>query len=63
MINNNTCASVGSWIKDCWRTDRSLGFVTQVDEMTGMMLVKYPKIGKTNWIVHKNGGHYAVINK
>jgi hypothetical protein len=54
---------VGSWIKDNWRQDRSLGFVWQVDEMTGMMLVQYPKIGKTGWIVHKNDGHYTVINK
>ena len=61
MCNNN--AVVGSWIKDNWRQDRSLGFVWQVDEMTGMMLVQYPKIGKTGWVVHKNGGHYTVINK
>ena len=61
MYNNN--AVVGSWIKDNWRQDRSLGFVWQVDEMTGMMLVQYPKIGKTGWVVHKNSGHYTVINK
>jgi hypothetical protein len=62
-LYNNINADVGSWIKDNWRQDRSLGFVWQVDEMTGMMLVQYPKIGKTGWIVHKNDGHYTVINK
>jgi len=60
---DNMLANVGSWIKDNWRNDRSLGFVRQIDEATGMMLVQYPKIGKTGWIVYKNNGHYTVINK
>lgn len=55
-------AAVGSWIKDL-SANRSLGFVLQVDYNTGMMLVSYPKIGSTQWAMHKNLGQYRVINK
>ena len=63
MTDNDTCASVGSWIKDCYRNDRSLGFVWQIDGETDMMYVQYPKTGKSTWVRWNNGGHYVVINK
>ena len=63
MHTNNTCASVGSWIKDQYRNDRSLGFVWQIDDETDMMYVQYPKTGKYTWVRWKNSGHYVVINK
>ncbi len=62
-MHNNINANVGSWIKDNWRNDRSLGFVREIDDMSGMMLVQFPKINKVGWVVHKNSGHYTVINK
>jgi len=55
-------ASIGSWIKDEFRGDRSLGLVVQIDEMTNMMHVRFPKLGRTTWVVWKNHGHYKVIN-
>jgi hypothetical protein len=55
-------ANVGSWIKDSYRKDRSLGLVITVDEQTNMMYVKYPKTGKNHWVVWGNNGHYKVIN-
>jgi len=55
-------AEQGSWIKDEWRADRSLGYVVQVDEETNMMYVQFPKTGKSNWVIWKNSGHYKVIN-
>ena len=65
MIPDNTLfitAKTGSWIKDQWRDDRSLGCVLQVNEVTGMMRVRYPKIGKDVWVIWENDGHYKVIN-
>jgi len=59
----NSSATPGSWIKDSYRRDRSLGFVMQVDEETGMMYVNYPKLGKGVWVRWANTGHYAVICK
>ena len=60
---NNAAAAVGSWIKDAWRNDRSLGFVHEIDDQTGMMRVHYPKTGKHVWVRWENGGHYRIINK
>ncbi len=54
-------AEVGSWIKDKFRNDRSLGFVLNVDYNTNMMLVRFPKIHKATWLVWKNSGHYIVV--
>ena len=59
----NDLAVVGSWIKDSWRGDRSVGIVISIDDETSMMLVRFPKIAKDTWLVHKNRGHYVVINK
>jgi hypothetical protein len=55
-------ATLGSWIKDEYRADRSLGFVVNIDEQTNMMLVRFPKQGKDSWIMWLNHGHYKVIN-
>jgi hypothetical protein len=54
-------AQVGSWIKDEYRGDRSMGFVLSIDMVTNMMLVRFPKIHKDTWLVWKNHGHYVVI--
>jgi len=56
-----TTADIGSWIKDSYRTDRSLGIVRQVDKDTLMMNVYFPKISKNAWLVWRNNGHYKVI--
>lgn len=63
MQPNNAAAAVGSWIKDAWRNDRSLGFVHEIDDQTGMMRVHYPKTGMHVWVRWENGGHYRIINK
>ena len=42
----HTTAEVGSWIKDEFRADRSLGYVLTIDLDTNMMLVRFPKIRK-----------------
>ena len=49
------------FIKDLGRQKRSLGLVSSIDKRTGMMLVKFPKVGKSNWVMWKNYGHYKVI--
>jgi len=55
-------AIIGDWIKDEFRSDRSLGLVVSLDDQTGMMLVNFPKLGKSTWIVREEtGGHYRVI--
>jgi|TARA_R100001163_G_scaffold52565_1_gene39909 hypothetical protein len=54
-------AEEGDFIKDLGRQKRSLGIVSSIDKRTGMMLVKFPKIGKTQWVVWKNHGHYKVV--
>jgi hypothetical protein len=56
-------ASQGSWIKDEFRADRSLGYVLNIDKETNMMLVRFPKINKDSWVVWENRGHYIVIGK
>jgi hypothetical protein len=40
---------------------RSLGMVTRIDEDTGMMQVKFPKVGKLSWVIWDNHGHYIVV--
>ena len=55
-------ADVGSWIRDEFRNDRSLGYVLSVDQETDMMLVRYPKIAKDVWLVRKNRGQYITVN-
>jgi len=57
----HTTAEVGSWIKDEFRADRSLGYVLTIDLDTNMMLVRFPKIRKDSWLAWKNDGHYIVI--
>ena len=54
-------AKEGDFVKDLGKQKRSLGFVERIDKRTNMMLVKFPKIGKTNWMVWKNYGHYKVV--
>ena len=54
-------AKVGDFVKDLSASKRSMGFVSDVNESTGMMLVKFPKIGKSQWLLWKNYGHYVVI--
>ena len=54
-------AEEGDFIKDLGEQKRSLGLVSSIDKRTGMMLVKFPKVGKKHWIVLKNYGHYKVV--
>ena len=54
-------AKKGDFIKDLGEQKRSLGLVSSIDKRTGMMLVKFPKVGKTQWVVWKNYGHYKVV--
>jgi len=54
-------AEEGDFIKDLGEQKRSLGLVSSIDKRTGMMLVKFPKAGKTQWVVWNNYGHYRVI--
>jgi hypothetical protein len=54
-------AKEGDFIKDLGGQKRSLGLVSSIDKRTGMMLVKFPKIGKKHWVVWKNHGHYKVV--
>jgi len=54
-------AKAGDFVKDLGKQKRSLGLVERVDMRTNMMLVKFPKIGRTQWIVWKNYGHYTVV--
>ena len=54
-------AKVGDFVKDLSTFNRSMGFVSDVNESTGMMLVKFPKIGRNRWLLWENFGHYVVI--
>jgi hypothetical protein len=54
-------ASEGDFIKDLGAQQRSLGLVERIDKRTNMMLVKFPKVGKTQWIMWRNYGHYKVV--
>ncbi len=57
----NREAKLGDWIKDVYRSDRSLGYVIRTDHDSRMMQVYYPKLRKNHWLVHENRGHYIVI--
>jgi len=61
MFSMHIKAKKGDFVKDLGSQKRSLGMVEHVDKRTNMMLVKFPKIGKTQWIVWNNYGHYRVI--
>ncbi len=61
MYVRKSKASIGDWIKDEFRNDRSLGIVLSTDDETGMMLVRFPKIAKDVWVVRENRGQYVVI--
>ena len=54
-------AKKGDFIKDLSNQRRSLGLVECIDERTKMMLVNFPKINRSNWIMWNNYGHYKVI--
>ncbi len=54
-------AAQGDFIKDLSPACRSLGYVMSIDILTGMMHVKFPKIGKLKWLLWKNYGHYLII--
>jgi|TARA_R110002110_G_scaffold269697_1_gene485364 hypothetical protein len=54
-------AKTGDFIKDLGAQKRSLGFVECVDKRTEMMLVKFPKINRTCWVMWNNYGQYKVI--
>jgi len=54
-------AKEGDFIKDLGAQKRSLGLVERIDKRTAMMLVKFPKINRTCWIMWHNYGHYKVV--
>ena len=54
-------AKEGDFVKDVGPQKRSLGLVERIDKKTNMMLVKFPKVNRTHWVVWKNYGHYKVI--
>jgi hypothetical protein len=60
MFNTFPKAKEGDFIKDLVQK-RSLGLVSSIDKRTGMMLVKFPKVGKSQWVMWKNYGHYKVV--
>ena len=57
----HTKAGTGDFIKDLSAQKRSLGIVESIDKRTNMMRVTFPKIGKTQWVMWKNYGHYKVV--
>ena len=61
IATQRALANKGDLIKDMSPQKRSLGLVMLVDENTCMMQVKFPKIGKLNWVMWKNHGHYLVV--
>jgi hypothetical protein len=54
-------AKKGDFVKDLSKQKRSLGLVECIDERTNMMLVKFPKVNRTQWVVWRNYGQYRVI--
>ena len=54
-------AKKGDFVKDLGKQRRSLGLVERIDERTNMMLVKFPKINRTCWVMWHNYGHYKVV--
>ena len=61
MFNLYPRAKVGDFIKDTGIQKRSLGLVQHIDDRTKMMLVNFPKINRTQWVMWNNYGHYKVI--
>jgi len=61
MFSMHMQAKQGDFVKDLGYQNRSLGLVKHVDKRTGMMLVVFPKINKTQWIMWRNYGHYKVV--
>mgnify|MGYP001051826601 CR=1 FL=1 len=61
-ISDTHNAAAGSWIKETFRGDRSLGFVKNIDLRTNMMLVHFPKVHNSTWLSWRNNGQYKVIN-
>tara|TARA_R100000388_G_C7124708_1_gene102607 strand:+ start:224 stop:436 length:213 start_codon:yes stop_codon:yes gene_type:complete len=61
-LTRSQSASKGSWIKETFRGDRSLGYVTTIDHKTKMMRVKFPKTHSVTWLSWENFGQYKVIN-
>jgi len=59
MLYDN--ASAGAFIKDLTQQKRSLGYVLEIDNLTNMMRVRFPKTGRDSWMVWGNHGHYKVI--
>ena len=54
-------AKTGDFIKDLSKQKRSLGLVEHIDKHTNMMLVVFPKVNRTHWVMWKNYGHYKVV--
>jgi hypothetical protein len=54
-------AAEGDFIKDISPQRRSLGYVVEINMLTNMMKVSFPKMGKITWIVWENHGHYLVV--
>jgi hypothetical protein len=61
MFNLFSRAKEGDFIKDLGAKQRSLGLVERIDHDTNMMLVKFPKINGTQWVMWNNYGHYKVV--
>jgi|TARA_R100000008_G_scaffold22333_1_gene11832 hypothetical protein len=61
MFSMLSSAKEGDFIKDLGAQKRSLGLVTSIDKKTNMMRVKFPKVGKDQWVMWKNYGHYKVV--
>ena len=61
MFSVHAKAKQGDFIKDLGNQKRSLGLVKRIDERTEMMLVTFPKINKTQWVMWRNYGHYKVV--
>ena len=54
-------AKEGDFVKDLGAQKRSMGLVEHIDKRTNMMLVKFPKVNRTHWIMWTNYGHYRVV--
>ena len=61
MFSIHPRAKEGDFVKDLSMQKRSLGLVEHIDKETNMMLVKFPKVNRTHWVVWKNYGQYRVI--
>jgi len=54
-------AKEGDFVKDLSKQKRSLGLVERIDKRTSMMLVKFPKVNRTHWVMWNNHGQYKVV--